>query len=84
MKLNVYKNPDTPKKEWIMQANASKGGNSGQEIKDALHNYLGGKLEKDAKARIEAEELIFGDTDMSDAELLDQERLMAGYLVNDQ
>lgn len=40
-------------------------------------------MEKDAKARIEAEEKIFGGADVSDASLLDQERLMAGYLVKD-
>jgi len=85
MKLNLYKNPGTPEKEWIMEAQkqSSKGPNRGHEVKDALHKYLGGELDKDARSRIEAEEKIFGETDLSDVALLDQERLMAGYLVKD-
>lgn len=85
MKLNLYKNPGTPEKEWIMEARkqSSKGPNRGHEVKDALHKYLGGELDKDARSRIEAEEKIFGETDLSDVALLDQERLMAGYLVKD-
>ena len=54
-----------------------------QEAKEALDSYLAGELDGDARARIAAEEKIFSEAPVSDLQLFEAERLLAGYLVKD-
>jgi len=84
LKLNLHRNPDTPTKHAVMagQDPRAKLGRA-QEVREARHRYLMGELDGDARARIEAEEKIFGEAPVSDQQLFEQERLLAGYLVKD-
>jgi len=84
IKLNLYKNPDTPMKHAIMDGHDPAAETSrAQEVQEALHRHLSGELDGDARARIAAEEKIFSDVPASDLELFEAERLQAGYLVKD-
>jgi len=84
IKLNLYKNPETPTKNQILDGhNPSAQLKHKQEVKKVLDRYLAGELDGDARARIEAEEKIFSEAPVSDYELFEKERLQAGYLVKD-
>lgn len=84
IKLNLYKNPDSPTKQMIMDGrDPTAEARHAQEVQEALHRHLSGELDGDAKARIAAEEKIFSEPPASDMELFEAERLLAGYLVKD-